>query len=187
MGFFSFKCAKSKLSIPAFPYAKLPEQASHVVLVLPDNKKVKGIYDGYGKIDGIDLYDEMARIIFGTADRELIWNGINRVYSGKKLIATIQKGMWDEPLKAENIISSTQPDLIIGVTMNDLKAAKFKLESDFDRAENMVKMVRMDHYNGETYDELPVSKNCRAQGYFYERAEARKIFLSVIQTEKKGS
>jgi hypothetical protein len=186
MGFHSFKCAKSKLSIPAFPYADLPVQASHVVLVLPDNKKVEGVYDGYGCIGEVQIYDELARILYGKADRELIWDSPIKVHKGKKLIATLSKRFWDEPLKEEFIKSSIDSSLILGKTLNELKASGYKVETDFEVAERMIKIVRMDHYNGETYEELPVSKNCRAQGYFYERAEFRKIFLSLIKTEKKG-
>lgn len=49
MGFYSYKCAKSKISIPSV-HAGLPEAASRVVVVKPDNTVIKGTYDGYGRL-----------------------------------------------------------------------------------------------------------------------------------------
>jgi hypothetical protein len=59
MGFFSSKCSKSKISIPAERAAGLPEAASTVVVVSPKNKIIEGVYDGYGNVDGIDISDLM--------------------------------------------------------------------------------------------------------------------------------
>ena len=53
MGFFSKTCAKTHLPVVAecIGYPKL-----HTVVVLyPDGRKVEGSYDGYGRIDGVDL------------------------------------------------------------------------------------------------------------------------------------
>ena len=53
MGFFSKTCAKTHLPVVAdcINYPKL-----HTVVVLyPDGRKVEGSYDGYGRIDGMDL------------------------------------------------------------------------------------------------------------------------------------
>ena len=53
MGFFSKTCAKTHMPVVAecIGYPKL-----HTVVVLyPDGRKVEGIYDGYGRVGGIDL------------------------------------------------------------------------------------------------------------------------------------
>lgn len=52
MGFFSHQCSISRQSIPAWPYANLPKKASDVVLVLPCGDTLKGIYNGYGVLEG---------------------------------------------------------------------------------------------------------------------------------------
>jgi hypothetical protein len=50
MGFSSFKCAKSKMSIPAYPYAGMPQAASVIVVLFSDGSVIKGTYDGYGAL-----------------------------------------------------------------------------------------------------------------------------------------
>lgn len=68
MGFSSFNCAKSGISIPAFEHAGLPDEASHVVMVTPNNRKINGWYDGYMNIIDEDgkkhfIYDEIKKDI----------------------------------------------------------------------------------------------------------------------------
>lgn len=47
MGFSSFLCSKSSHSIPAYPYAELPVELSHIVAIFPDNSIKEGYYNGY--------------------------------------------------------------------------------------------------------------------------------------------
>jgi hypothetical protein len=180
MGFHSYKCAKSNISIPAYPHAGLPEAASHVILVTPDNEKFVGIYDGYGQVGTAEIYAKIALHLFGKEDRNLIWDGKIEVYKGKKLIAKINKKMWDEPLNIIDIIEGDTKSLdIIGKTMNELRLLDYKLESTFNKAEKLIKIVRFDHYNGENFEDLPVSKNDPTQGYFYDRKDVTKILKSL--------
>lgn len=58
MGFFSNKCSKSKISIPA-GFTGLPEEASTVVVVMPNGNTYEGIYDGYGRVENLDVADLM--------------------------------------------------------------------------------------------------------------------------------
>jgi hypothetical protein len=51
MGFSSFKCAKSNHSIPAWPYAELPQEASDIVALFSDGTIVRGTYGGYGNFE----------------------------------------------------------------------------------------------------------------------------------------
>ena len=64
MGFFSFLCAKTGRSIPAYPHANRPRVDSEVVLVTPSDEIYRGVYDGYGNIctgdDTSDVYDIIA-------------------------------------------------------------------------------------------------------------------------------
>ena len=187
MGFFSFKCAKSKFSIPAYPHAGLPIEASRVVMVTPQNERVEGIYDGYGHINDVDVYAKMALHMFGEENRDLIWEGGKRViYKGKDL-GTISAFMWDQPISIDQIETMKAHKLndVLGKTMNELAKTGYKFRTRFDDAQELIKIVRADHYNGESFEELPVSKNCKEQGFFYERATARKIFLSLITLKKE--
>lgn len=123
MGFFSWLSAKSGESIPAYPYAERPKYMSEVVLVLPDDSLIEGIYGGYGDItadDGhkYDIYTVIAEYLDG-------YDGTGREYI-------------------------------------------FKAEGAFDKAHDLIKIVRKKEYNGERWDQLKPSQNCPDQGYFYE-------------------
>jgi hypothetical protein len=50
MGFFSYRCNKTNLPIPAWPYAGKDKRHSLVVMILPNDEILKGVYNGYGKI-----------------------------------------------------------------------------------------------------------------------------------------
>lgn len=59
MGFFSKTCAKTHLPVLHHGHgggwhARYPELFTIVVLY-PDGRKVEGVYDGYGRVDGDDL------------------------------------------------------------------------------------------------------------------------------------
>jgi len=118
MGFFSWCDAKTGISIPAYPYADLPEAASHVVVLLPNGIKIQGVYDGYGCVGSSSLVES-----FEEQNRDSWW--------GK------------------------------------------------------LKMVRADHYNGETYNQLKKSKNCPHQGYFYPQEEKMKIIASLSTSSQR--
>lgn len=188
MGFFSFKCSKSNLSIPAYPDAGLPVAASHVVLVTPQNERIEGIYNGYGRVGDVDVYAKCALFMFGQEDRDLIWSGPLRIFKGKKLVTSTSKSMWDSPLRSEDFVDGDPRAFsdLIGLTLNEVRQDGHIMRSNFDEAQKLIKIVRADHYNGESYDELKTSKRCPEQGFFYERATARKIMLSLLSLAKKA-
>ena len=53
MGYFSKTCAVSNLPVMAF-LGDMPE-LSEVVALLPNGSIIKGMYDGYGRINDVDL------------------------------------------------------------------------------------------------------------------------------------
>ena len=53
MGFFSKTCAKTNLPVVA-DCKDLPF-LNEIVVLFPDGKKLEGSYDGYGRVNGIDL------------------------------------------------------------------------------------------------------------------------------------
>ena len=78
MGFSSWMCSKSKLSIPAFPWADLPGECSKVVVVLPDDTVIRGHYDGYGKVsfkdeNGIQAFYDIPDLIREFAGPDHDW------------------------------------------------------------------------------------------------------------------
>jgi hypothetical protein len=180
MGFFSFKCAKSNISIPAFPYARMPDKASRVVMVTPNNDRIEGMYDGYGNIGGVDVFYVIAECIYGKADRDLIFKPSHKVYKRGVYVCETYNAYWDDPLEDKHIRARGKGyEFLIGKTMNDLVAIGFKFVSIYDEAVKMIKIVRADHYNGETYEELKPSKECRAQGTMYTKYEINKIKKSL--------
>lgn len=59
MGFFSKCCAKTNLPVIHHGYGddwhrNYPE-FSEVVVLYPDGRKIEGVYDGYGRVDGVSL------------------------------------------------------------------------------------------------------------------------------------
>ena len=57
MGFFSRTCAKTHIPVVA-SHKGIFNQFSQVVVLYPDGHKVVGEYDGYGRVNGIDLLPE---------------------------------------------------------------------------------------------------------------------------------
>lgn len=59
MGFFSWQCAKSKKPVMStYAVNRGPfEFASRVVVLFKNGDRISGTYDGYGRVDGIELVD----------------------------------------------------------------------------------------------------------------------------------
>ena len=59
MGFFSWECAKSKKPVmSSYAVRNSPwEFASRVVVLFDDGALVKGVYDGYGNVNGHGVLD----------------------------------------------------------------------------------------------------------------------------------
>ena len=55
MGFFSKCCAKSHLPV-INPHRSGYPSLTEVVVLLPRGKKMEGVYDGYGRVGGEDVY-----------------------------------------------------------------------------------------------------------------------------------
>lgn len=164
MGFSSYLDAKDGSSIPAFPYADLPQEHSDVVMVLPDNTKITGVYDGYGRIGSIDILDTIAPYYFkkDACASDLFSSTKFIQYNNEHYI--IDKSNYESPID--------QPGTDIdGKTMNELQRAGAIVKSHFYRCLELVKIVKAKNYNGESYEELPASHNCPFQGYFYDTDE----------------
>lgn len=69
MGYFSKCCAKTYLPV-IVPSRDIP-RLNNVVALLPDGTRVQGSYDGYGRIDGVDIYrdwDHWLKVKFVLAE-----------------------------------------------------------------------------------------------------------------------
>lgn len=43
------------------------------------------------------------------------------------------------------------------------------------------RLVRHDHYNGESFDDLPLNENCPDQGFFYDEDTRLEILKSLVR------
>jgi hypothetical protein len=57
MGLFSWVCCKSNL--PVMNDMVAPPEQSRVVVLMKHGEKIVGSYDGYGRVDGEDVADDM--------------------------------------------------------------------------------------------------------------------------------
>lgn len=163
MGFSSWLCSKTKTSIPAYPAAEYPIEESDVILVLPDNSTVQGIYDGYGCIDGQRVLEDLLQPFYADIVGHEYDSSLKYIYftgadtiRGEPLFV-VRQFFWDQPVKA-----------LGGKTLNQMVAAGHSVVSDFDRINGLVKLVKAYAYSGEKFEELPVAEFCPDQGYFYE-------------------
>jgi hypothetical protein len=175
MGFFSYKCAVSGISIPAREYADLPDACSRIVMVLPDDSTIHGLYDGYGNIwtdhGGVNIHDVLAKFYYNRNDVEgdQLFNNTKHLTSPDgKLKKSIDQFNWEEPIA-----------LFDGRTLNELNRQGWKITNAFYLSQDLIKWVRIDHYTGQTFKELPVSDSCEMQGYFYDEDTYQKIKASV--------
>ena len=168
MGFSSWLCSKTEKSIPAFPHAGRPVEESTVVLVLPDDSTVIGIYDGYGSVDGTDVYEAVGHHVLGDSDRDNVFNNQKHFTNGDTKFS-VNKFNWGEPLVHTNAINGTKiPKEYLNKSMNALIQDGWKYTNNFHDVMAAVKLVVEDDYKGEKYKDLPVSKSCPNQGFFYE-------------------
>jgi len=174
MGFFSHRCAISSESIPACPYSGFNESESQVVLVLPNNEKIEGIYDGYGHIcsDTLDPNTlDMPNFMNSIRDAlGLSFEDYKQISIGDMDICRIDLFNYATPLNADHFIDGNRElfNYLVGYTMNELKAISgHRVTTQFNEIMSNVKMVKKKYYNNESFDELPVSPNCEYQGYFY--------------------
>lgn len=187
MGFFSYNCAISDISIPAYPYSRLNKELSHVVLVLPNNETVEGYYDGYGNICGdnnIEIFQEVSLKVFNKPLDEMPLN-IKEAYHHGIKIGLLKKTMYDEKILQSEIIEIRKgyESVLLNQTMNDLSEFGYEFESLFGKVCDSVKLVRYDifkeHESDINYDTLKFSSSCRYQGFFYDE-ETKDMLIETL-------
>lgn len=134
MGFYSFKCCKSDISIPS-THAGMRREASTIVLLTITGEKFVGAFDGYGTLFSSDF----------------------------KTNSYLKTQAWQEAQRL----------------------AKESGKSQYDHYEDTFRIVRLDFYNGEKFEDLPKNKNCEFQGYFYSKYMKSKINKSIDVQSKR--
>ena len=176
MGFFSWKCAKTKQSIPAYPDAGFERFYSEVVLVTPQ-RNYYGVYDGFGCIDGVDVYAVMAELLSEGkyTDRSYIFQDIKQIAftNDPESDFIIDLFSYEAPLLEHMIVQPSSNDTstrLLGLTLNQIKQ-HFDVDIFnilFEVANQHIKIVLQTAYQGESFEELEVSENCEFQGFFYD-------------------
>ena len=137
MGFFSWKCAVSGESIAAVQAGRHQED-SQAVLVTPDANYFEFAYEGNGVFNGVDVYE---------------WVGARAL---KKTIDVF-------PMEYANLFMNN--DYQQAYEEKRKKGIDLSLQKKPERTP--IKIVKMKHFDWQTYDELPESEVCPNQGYFY--------------------
>ncbi len=152
MGFFSNLCAVSGQSIPANCV-----EPCDVTVFLPDGTTRSGVYDGYGNVDGFDV-------------RDALRSHYKDVKHEPDLIVSVTPigGAWDVRTAsgAEYRQTGTREEA------ESVTASHANDHVEFEFIEEHIKMVKTAYVTPDmTYKNLPVSKRCPEQGYFYGRGK----------------
>lgn len=144
MGFFSYKCAVSKQSVPSSYAEGVKPEDSDVVLVTPKHA-YRGIYDGYGR---------------------LIAPGI-----GKE--SGLPQDPETRNTAGDNIDDIIDVFLALGHDMFGAQTREEAFQHFKELDQNM-KFVKAKFYDPEkhTFDKLKASESCRDQGFFYKKPGA---------------
>jgi hypothetical protein len=157
MGFSSFLDAKTGSTIPAYPWAECPLVESEVVMVLPDDTTIEGVYDGYGRINDKRIYEILAPYVLGAGATESdVFSDLKTVEFPDGKVYTVKKFHYDDPIKS-----------LGGISLNQALKKGAKITTNYDKLENFIKVVKKYNYNGETFNDLPASEWCCYQGFFY--------------------
>ena len=175
MGFFSWKCAVSKQSIPAACI-----EPTDVSLFLANGTIVAGEYDGYGRIMGIkeiDVVQAVKEALIAVGD----WTPIARRQLQKVELGVLLAGQQSQRcwkftyLENGTPESWTPPESYTGrlATENDARAWFEKnalAEAEFELMYRSVKLVKTKYVSPELqYKSLAFSGECKYQGFFYPR------------------
>ena len=165
MGFYSWECSKSGVSLPY-------DYEGDIVLVTP-KKTYRGTYDGYGRINTKEGLVEILDAV--GVDTGIIKKGQDlfddswtvKDKEGKEYVMGKDFKRFDEPIKD---LKNLMP-LFEGRDVNTLLSQKVvtKKKSAYDHIMEEIKLVVGYEYNGilDTFQSLKTSKNCMYQGFFY--------------------
>lgn len=179
MGFFSYRSIVSGHDI--FNNNVQDDLNQGIAMLLPDGKLLVGDYDGYGRIitdDSVhDIYDVVAEMMFGEADRDLIF-----IY--KKFITNpfgeefiVDKFRQDEPILIGDFVGDSD-HAMLGKSFNELRDLGYVIETNFDKSKKYIKVMlrtEVDEHleSGKTFDDYEPSKNAEGQGFWLSSYETR--------------
>jgi hypothetical protein len=155
-----------------------------MAILLPDNTIISGDYDGYGTIttedgEAHDIYEVVARLMFGIADRDLVFSKTKTFSMGDKDCFTLEKHNHAKPILIDDVKEVAEGfdiNYIIGKSMNDVNDLGFNKRTDFDDANDMIKVMhRGEVKDGMKYDDFDVSEGAEGQGFWVSSYETRVV------------
>ena len=106
MGFFSWRSCISGHDI----MNQWNELHEGITVVLPDDRVLTGVYDGYGRVQGEDIYDEIAGFMFGKKDRDILFNTEGAFEKSEKLIKAMLPNEYKESMRYADLDPSESAD-----------------------------------------------------------------------------
>jgi hypothetical protein len=179
MGFFSYRSIVSGHDI--FNNNVQDDLNQGIAMLLPDGRLLVGDYDGYGRIenkDGVhDIYDVVAEMMFGVADRDLIFANKKFITNPYGEVSIVDKFRQDEPILVEDFVGDSDHS-ILGKSFNELRKLGYVIETNYDRAGKYIKVMlrtEVDEHleSGKTFDDYEPSKNAEGQGFWLSSYETR--------------
>lgn len=165
MGFSSWRCALSNKSIPH-------DYNGIIHLILPNNDKVSGYYDGYGRVGDVSILEKVCETLELEGGP---WanRGVECVKTGKKYLFQIDFNNYESVLDdfSLTVNECLRKNLVIDIKDNfQICMDNIKIITDhaLKNPPNSVKFVIGErNLKDLKFESLPTSPNCEYQGYFY--------------------
>jgi hypothetical protein len=106
MGFFSWRSCISGHDI----MSENSELHEGITVVLPDDRVLTGVYDGYGRVQGEDIYDEIAGFMFGKKDRDILFNTEGAFEKSEQMIKVMLPSEYKESMRYADLKPSESAD-----------------------------------------------------------------------------
>lgn len=164
MGFFSWKCSKTGVSIPH-------DYVEEIILITPKGS-YRGLYDGYG---GITTEDKRIKILEQVAVDTALIRKAEELWEDGWRVTDTEGNQYDMRRDFEDfgqpIKDKEGKELFGGKCVNDLleEGRLVRMDSTYNKVMKEVKLVVGYAYNGitDTFSSLKTAPSCEHQGYFY--------------------
>lgn len=77
-----------------------------ITVVLPDDRVLTGSYDGYGRVDSIDIFDELAEILFGIKSRDVLFETEGAFEECEGMVKAMLPSEYKESMKYADLKAS---------------------------------------------------------------------------------
>jgi hypothetical protein len=85
---------------------KYGELHEGITVVLPDDRVLTGSYDGYGRVNGIDIFDELADLLFGIKSRDVLFKTKGAFEKCEEMIKVMLPSEYKESMRYADLKAS---------------------------------------------------------------------------------